>query len=182
MTVTIVVAIGANGVIGKDGDMPWPRTGDQLQFKALTMGHPIVMGRSTYESIGKPLPGRTSIVLTRNPLWAVDIPSVTVETGTLEFGSTLRLPGEIADGVIVAHTLTDALAHGLGRDDQVFLIGGAQVYAAALADGLVDQMVVTHVHLSPEGDASFPEIDLADWDETDRDAYDGYDIATYARR
>ncbi len=157
MTVTIVVAIGANGVIGKDGDMPWPRTGDQLQFKALTMGHPIVMGRSTYESIGKPLPGRTSIVLTRNPLWA-------------------------ADGVIVAHTLTDALAHGLGRDDQVFLIGGAQVYAAALADGLVDQMVVTHVHLSPEGDASFPEIDLADWDETDRDAYDGYDIATYARR
>ena len=157
MTVTIVVAIGANGVIGKDGDMPWPRTVDQLQFKALTMGHPIVMGRSTYESIGKPLPGRTSIVLTRNPLWA-------------------------ADGVIVAHTLTDALAHGLGRDDQVFLIGGAQVYAAALADGLVDQMVVTHVHLSPEGDASFPEIDLADWDETDRDAYDGYDIATYARR
>ncbi len=157
MTVTIVVAIGANGVIGKDGDMPWPRTGDQLQFKALTMGHPIVMGRSTFESIGKPLPGRTSIVLTRNPLWA-------------------------ADGVIVAHTLTDALAHGLGRDDQVFLIGGAQVYAAALADGLVDQMVVTHVHLSPEGDASFPEIDLADWDETDRDAYDGYDIATYARR
>ena len=157
MTVTIVVAIGANGVIGKDGDMPWPRTGDQLQVKALTMGHPIVMGRSTYESIGKPLPGRTSIVLTRNPLWA-------------------------ADGVIVAHTLTDALAHGLERDDQVFLIGGAQVYAAALADGLVDQMVVTHVHLSPEGDASFPEIDLADWDETDRDAYDGYDIATYARR
>jgi len=157
VTVTIVVAIGANGVIGKDGDMPWPRTGDQLQFKALTMGHPIVMGRSTFESIGKPLPGRTSIVLTRNPLWA-------------------------ADGVIVAHTLTDALAHGLGRDDQVFLIGGAQVYAAALADGLVDQMVVTHVHLSPEGDASFPEIDLADWDETDRDAYDGYDIATYARR
>ena len=69
MTVTIVVAIGSNGVIGNDGDMPWPRTGDQQQFKALTMGHPIVMGRTTYESIGRPLPGRTSIVLTRNPDW-----------------------------------------------------------------------------------------------------------------
>lgn len=157
MTVTIVVAIGANGVIGNDGDMPWPPTGDQKQFKELTMGHPMVMGRTTYESIGRPLPGRTSIVLTRNTAWAAD------------------------EGVIVTHTLTDALAHGLGRDEDVFLIGGAQVYAEALEQDLVDRMVVTHVHQSPEGDAWFPQLDWSAWTETGRESHDGYDIATYDR-
>jgi dihydrofolate reductase len=156
MTVTIVVAIGSNGVIGRDGDMPWPRTGDQKQFKALTMGHPMVMGRTTYESIGRPLPGRTSIVLTRDPDWH-------------------------AEGVEVAHTLTDALASALGRDDEVFLIGGAQVYAAALAGDLVDRLVVTHVDLAPDGDAWFPAIDWATWSEVDREHHAGYDIATYTR-
>lgn len=156
MSVTIVVAIGANGVIGADGGMPWPRTGDQVQFKALTMGHPIVMGRATYDSIGRALPGRTTIVLTRDVAWS-------------------------ADGVLVAHSLTDALALGLGRDGEVFLIGGAQVYAEALADGLVDRMVVTHVHLSPDGDAWFPKIDWTTWTEVARETFDGYDIATYDR-
>jgi dihydrofolate reductase len=156
VTVTIVVAIGSNGVIGSNDEMPWPRTGDQQQFKALTMGHPIVMGRTTYESIGRPLPGRTSIVLTRNADWH-------------------------AEGVEVAHTLTDALALALGRDDEVFLIGGAQVYAEALAEGLVDRMVVTHVHLSPDGDAWFPDIDWTNWAEVSRETHDGYDIATYDR-
>ena len=156
MSVTIVVAIGSNGVIGNDGEMPWPRTGDQRQFKALTMGHPIVMGRTTYDSIGRPLPGRTSIVLTRNRDWHVP-------------------------GVEVAHTLPDALALALGRDDEVFLIGGAQVYAEALAAGLADRMVVTHVHLAPNGDAWFPELDWSTWTETAREAHDGYDIATYER-
>ncbi|MEV7396795.1 dihydrofolate reductase [Aeromicrobium sp. NPDC092404] len=156
MTVTIVVAIGSNGVIGNDGELPWPPTGDLAQFKALTMGHPIIMGRTTYESIGRPLPGRTSIVLTRNPEWQ-------------------------ADGVEVTHTLTEALARALDRDDEAFLIGGAQVYAEALAAGLVDRMVVTHVHLAPDGDAWFPELDWSTWTEVSREAYDGYDIATYDR-
>jgi dihydrofolate reductase len=157
MSVTIVVAIGSNGVIGNNGDMPWPRTGDQRQFKELTMGHPIVMGRTTYESIGRPLPGRTSIVLTRNADWH-------------------------ADGVEVAHTLTDALAFGHGQDDEVFLIGGARVYAEALAEGLVDRMVVTHVPLAPDGDVWFPDLDWSAWSEVDREVHEGYDIATYARR
>lgn len=154
MTLVAVVAIGSNGVIGADGQMPWPRTGDQKQFKALTMGHPLVMGRATYESIGKPLPGRTSIVLTRDRSWR-------------------------ADGVEIAHTLADALARAAELDDEVYLIGGAQVYAEALAEGLVDRMVVTHVHLAPEGDAWFPDIDWPEWTETAREAHDGYDITTY---
>ena len=154
MTVTIVVAIGQNGVIGRDGDLPWPRTGDLAHFKALTMGHPLVMGRATYESIGRPLPGRTSIVLTRDPSWT-------------------------ADGVEVAADLPAALARGAELDDEIFLVGGAQVYAEALATGVVDRMVVTHVHLSPDGDAWFPDVDWSTWTETDRVAHDGYDIATY---
>lgn len=154
--VTIVVAIGQNGVIGADGDMPWPRTGDQVQFKALTMGHPMIMGRTTYESIGRPLPGRTSIVLTRNPSWA-------------------------AEGVEVAGDLPAGLARAAELDDEVFLIGGAQVYAAAIEAGVVDRMVVTHVHLSPEGDAWFPDVDWTAWHETSREKYDTYDIATYDR-
>jgi dihydrofolate reductase len=156
VTVTIVVAIGQNGVIGADGDMPWPRTGDQVQFKELTMGHPMIMGRATYESIGRPLPGRTSIVLTRDPSWS-------------------------AEGVEIAHDLPAALAMANELDDEVFLIGGAQVYAAAFAAGVVDRMVVTHVHLSPEGDAWFPDVDWSSWHETTRETHDGYDVATYVR-
>jgi dihydrofolate reductase len=151
---TIVVAIGRNGVIGADGDLPWPRTGDLAQFKALTMGHPMVMGRTTFESIGRPLPGRTSIVLSRDPAWTVD-------------------------GALVAGDLPTALARAAELDDEVFVIGGAQVYAAAFAAGVVDRMVVTHVDLAPEGDAWFPDVDWSQWAETDRQAHDGYDIATY---
>ncbi|NRQ50319.1 dihydrofolate reductase [Aeromicrobium stalagmiti] len=156
MTCTIVVAIGHNGVIGRDGDLPWPPTGDLAHFKALTMGHPLVMGRTTFESIGRPLPGRTSIVLTRDPTWN-------------------------ADGVEVAGDLAAALARAAELDDDVFLVGGAQVYAEALGAGLVDRMVVTHVHQSPDGDAWFPDVDWKAWTETSREAHDGYDIATYDR-
>jgi dihydrofolate reductase len=154
MTVTIVVAIGRSGVIGKDGDLPWPPTGDLAQFKALTMGHPMIMGRTTFESIGRPLPGRTSIVLTRDARWS-------------------------ADGVEIAGDLPSALAMASLLDEDVFLIGGSQVYATALESGVVDRMVVTHVHLSPDGDAWFPEVDWSQWRETRRQPHDGYDIATY---
>jgi dihydrofolate reductase len=153
---TVVVAIGDNGVIGRDGDLPWSRTGDLAHFKALTTGHPIVMGRTTFESIGRPLPGRTSIVLTRDPAWT-------------------------AEGVEVVHGLDEALAVAAGLDDDVFLIGGAQVYAEALAQDVVDRMVVTRVHQSPDGDAWFPELDWSLWPETSRETYDGFDIVTHDR-
>jgi len=156
MTVTLVVAMGASGVIGANGEIPWPRTGDQVQFKALTMGHPMIMGRTTFESIGRPLPGRTSIVLTRDRDWS-------------------------ADGVLVAGRLDEALAHAAELHSETFIIGGAQVYATALDDGVVDRMVVTHVNLSPDGDAWFPALDWNEWIETDRETFEGYDIATYDR-
>jgi dihydrofolate reductase len=154
--VSIVVAIGDNGVIGSDGDLPWSPTGDLAQFKALTMGHPLVMGRTTYESIGRPLPGRTSIVLTRDPRWS-------------------------SDGVEVVHDLDGALRRAAELDDDVFVIGGAQVYAAVLSDDLADRMVVTHVHQSPDGDAWFPEVDWSSWSQESTAEDDGYDVVTYLR-
>ncbi|MFO6453170.1 MULTISPECIES: dihydrofolate reductase [unclassified Aeromicrobium] len=162
MTVTVAVAVGENGVIGFEGGMPWPRTGDMRQFKELTWGHPIVMGRATYESIGRPLPGRTSIVLTRRAGWD---------------------PGD--PGLIVAGDLDAALTRARELDDQVFLIGGAAVFDEALERDLVDTMVVTHVPLSPPGDTFFAPIDPDRWTEVERVAHAGtpdYEIATYVRR
>ena len=159
MTVTLVVAIGANGVIGVDGGLPWRLPEDLASFKALTMGHPMVMGRTTFESIGRPLPGRTTIVVTRNPDWS-------------------------ADGVEVAPTLEAALERAHELDDEVFLVGGAQVYAQALDAGLVDLMCVTRVAASPEGDTSFPKIDWMQWREVGRVPHSGepsFDIVTYQR-
>jgi len=159
MTVTLVVAIGANGVIGVDGGLPWRLPEDLASFKALTMGHPMVMGRRTFESIGRALPGRTTIVVTRDPDWS-------------------------ADGVDVAPTLEAALERAGELDDEVFLVGGAKVYAQALKAGLVDLMCVTRVAASPEGDTRFPSIDWMQWREVGRVPHGGepsFDIVTYER-
>ena len=123
------------------------------------MGHPIVMGRTTFESIGRPLPGRTTIVLTRDPDWS-------------------------ADGVEVASTIDAALERAHEIDDEVFVVGGAQVYAQALDAGLVDLMCVTRVAASPEGDTLFPSIDWMQWREVGHVPHGGepsFDIVTYQR-
>lgn len=159
MTVTLVVAMGANGVIGVDGGLPWRLPEDLAHFKKLTMGHPMVMGRRTYESIGRALPGRSTIVLTRDLHWSVE-------------------------GVEVAPTIESAIARAHEIDDEVFVVGGAQVYAQVLEAGLVDLMCVTRVAASPEGDTSFPKIDWLGWSEVGHVPYGGnpsFDIVTYQR-
>lgn len=167
MSVTLVVAMGANRVIGVDGSLPWRLPEDLAHFKRVTLGHPMVMGRATYASIGRPLPGRTTVVLTRDRGWT---------------------PGPGGDGVLVATSLDDALAQASALDDEVFLVGGAQVYAQALEAGLVDTMVVTRVAASPEGDAFFPVLDWEAWREVGRVPHVGpepervpFDIVTYTR-
>ncbi|RYJ06777.1 MAG: dihydrofolate reductase [Actinomycetales bacterium] len=156
MSVTLVVAMGANRVIGVDGSLPWRLPEDLAHFKQLTLGHPMVMGRTTFESIGRPLPGRTTIVVTRQADWS-------------------------AGGVEVAGSLDDALARGRELDDDVFLVGGAQVYAEALERGLVDVMVVTRVAQSPDGDTYFPSIDWSAWREVGEVPHEGFSIVTYER-
>jgi dihydrofolate reductase len=146
----LVAAVARNGVIGNGPDIPWRLPGEQAQFKALTMGHTLLMGRATYESIGRPLPGRTTIVLTRSASWS-------------------------ADGVLVAHSIEEALdvADTLAPEAQVKVAGGGEVYAAALPHA--DEQVLSLVDLAPDGDAFYPAYDPHQWLETERESYEGYD-------
>ena len=143
-----VAAVAENGVIGHDGDIPWSIPEDLKHFRATTKGNTVLMGRATYDSIGRPLPGRTTIVLTRSPTWT-------------------------ADGVLVAASLDEALALAEPRAGDVMIAGGSQVYAAALP--LADEQVLTFVHQSPEGDTFYPAYDRAAWVETAREPHEGYD-------
>lgn len=135
----IIVAMDARRGIGIDNTLPWRLPEDLAHFKRLTTGHPILMGRKTFDSIGRPLPGRRNIVITRNPDWC-------------------------HDGVETAASLPAALA--LLREERAYIIGGAQIYEQALA--LADQLIVTQINETFACDAFFPEIDDAVWQECDR--------------
>lgn len=139
-TITLVVAAADNGVIGRDDKMPWHLPADLSHFKLLTWGKPILMGRKTFESIGKPLPGRTNIVVTRDAAWA-------------------------RPGVVVAHTLDAAFA-AAGAAAEVMVIGGAQVYAECLP--LASRVELTRVHGDIAGDTHFPPLDPKQWREVAR--------------
>jgi dihydrofolate reductase len=152
--VVMVAAVAENGVIGDGPDIPWSIPGEQAEFKALTMGHTLVMGRTTYESIGRPLPGRTTIVLTRDPSWT-------------------------AAGVLVAHSIEAALAQADLLDGDVAVAGGGQVYADAMR--FADAQVITEVRLQPHGDAFYPDFDRGEWEESRRDHHDGYDRVWWER-
>lgn len=156
MTVSIVVAMGDSGVIGRGGGLPWRLPEDLAHFKRVTLGHPMIMGRKTYESIGRVLPGRTTIVVTRQPDWA-------------------------ADGVVVALTLEEAIGVARQLDTEIFLVGGGQVYAQALERDLVDTLIVSHVHDAPAGDTYFPDVDWSTWREETRAACEGFDVVIYRR-
>ncbi|MFY9914187.1 MAG: dihydrofolate reductase [Nocardioidaceae bacterium] len=159
MTVTIVAAVAANGVIGSAGDIPWKLPGEQARFKEITMGQVLVMGRLTYESIGRPLPGRTTIVVTRQVDW--------------------QPAGGMPDGLLVAATVEAALTWGAEIAAEVFVAGGAQVYAAALP--LSDRLLITWVEASPDGDTFFPDVDWTQWTETSREPHEGWTLAAYQR-
>ena len=153
--VVLVAAVARNGVIGNGPDIPWKLPGEQRLFKELTMGHVLLMGRTTYESIGRPLPGRTTIVLTRSATWS-------------------------ADGVLVAGSLDDALALADTVDGDVMVAGGGEVYAAALA--VADEQVISEVDLEPQGDAFYPAYDAGEWVEASREVFEGYERVRLLRR
>lgn len=153
--VVLVAAVADNGVIGANGDIPWRIPEDFAHFKRVTMGHTLVMGRATYDSIGRPLPGRTTIVLTRDPSWRVD-------------------------GVLVASDLGTALQLARDTPGDVVIAGGAQVYAEALP--LADEQILTEVHQSPAGDTFYPTFDRAEWTETAREFHGTHDRVWLRRR
>jgi dihydrofolate reductase len=152
-SVTLIAAVGRNGVIGADNQMPWHLPEDFAFFKRTTMGHTMVMGRRTFDSIGRVLPGRRTIVVTRQQDWS----HPDVET---------------------AHSLVDALDLA-GPADEVFICGGGQVYTEAMP--FAHRLLITEVDLSPEGDVRFPEIDISDWREVSRQPRDGFAWVAYER-
>lgn len=144
MRVSLIVAVAENGVIGRDGDLPWRIPADLGFFKQTTMGKPIIMGRKTWESIGRPLPGRTNIVLTRDRDFR-------------------------AKDATVVTDLEAALA-AAGDASEAMIIGGAQVYAMALPRA--SRIYLTEVHATPEGDTRLPEFSRDDWREVAREDHE----------
>lgn len=168
--IVLVAAVADNGVIGNAGDIPWSIPEDMRHFRTVTRGHTVVMGRVTFESIGRPLPDRTNVVVTRDPDWSAE--GVTV-AGSL----TEALAVAAATGAPTADTDADVPTADAG---EVIVIGGAQVYAAAMS--LADAQILTEVHQSPEGDTFYPAFDRSEWVETRREEHDGYDFVWLERR
>ncbi len=150
--ISIIAALAENRVIGVNNTLPWRLPNDLKHFRRLTTGHAIVMGRKNYESIGKPLPERTNIVVTRNRDYRVD-------------------------GCLIAHSLDEALRLA-GGDPEIFVIGGAEIYREALPRA--DRLYLTQVHAVVEGDTFFPEIDLKDWKEIAREQHAADEKHAYA--
>lgn len=137
---SLIVAVDEKGGIGRENQLPWRLPADLKRFKTLTMGHPIVMGRKTYDSIGRALPGRTSIIITHQA-------------------------GFQAEGCLVALNLEQALAIAQSISGEIFVIGGGQIFAQALP--LADQIYLTRVHTRVEADTFFPAIELGEWVEVE---------------
>jgi dihydrofolate reductase len=166
MKIVLLAAVADNGVIGRDNGLPFRQSSDLKRFKALTMGKPVLMGRKTYTSIGKPLPGRTNIVVSRDIAFA-------------------------PDGVQIARDLSSAMA--MAREDaarrgadEIVLIGGTDIFAQTMP--LADRLEITHVHARPAGDTYFPPIDATQWRAIARSEHPagpqdeaGFSYVTYAR-
>ncbi|RPH29378.1 MAG: dihydrofolate reductase [Bacteroidales bacterium] len=135
MTISIIVAVAENNAIGYDNHLLWHISEDLKRFKNLTIGHHIIMGRKTYESVGKPLPGRINIVISRQESYSVE-------------------------GGLIAKSLEEALELAK-QDSEVFIIGGAEIYKQALP--ITDKIYLTRVHAGLVGDAFFPELNLSEW-------------------
>jgi dihydrofolate reductase len=151
-----IAAVAANGVIGARNDIPWRIPADWRRFKALTMGNVVIMGRKTYDSIGRPLPGRTMFVITRDRMWR---------------GESVR----------AVPSVDEALDHAMLLDSpSIFVAGGGEIYRAAW--GRLTGLEITEVDQTPDGEVTFPEIDPTEWIETGREPHDGYRFVSYRRR
>ena len=164
MKLSIIVAKARNNVIGKDNQLVWKLSGDLQHFKRNTLGHHIIMGRKTFESMGKPLPGRTSIVITRNKDYHVPAPHY------------------------VVHSLDEALKIAEEKSlEQAFILGGAEIFKQALP--ITDELIITEVDAGPEGDTYFPPVDYSTWEKVSEESHskDGkneydYTFVVYTRK
>jgi dihydrofolate reductase len=156
LPLTLIVAVADNGGIGLRGGLPWDVPEDVRHFKRATMGHAIIMGRRTWEEVGRPLPGRRNVVVSRDPSFR-------------------------PEGAVVARSFDEALALARQTDEEPFVIGGAGIYAAALP--LATRLLVTEIHREVEADTFFPAFDRSLWREAERRAggTPGVEFVTYLR-
>ena len=157
MQISLIAAMASNRVIGHKGDIPWKIPGEQKMFKEITMGHTVIMGRKTYESLGRPLPGRTNIVITRQAAYQ-------------------------APGCVIAHDLDGALASCSAEENEAFICGGGQLYLQALP--MVDKIYLTVLSREIAGDTYFPEISEAEFEVTKSQRVEGvepYSFYIYER-
>lgn len=152
--VVLVAAVARNGVIGRADGLPWHLPEDLRHFREVTRGHTVVMGRRTFEAIGHPLPYRTNVVVTRSADWT-------------------------HEGVFTAASLEAALELARSLEGDVMVIGGGQVYAAAMA--FADAQILTEVHAEPEGDTHYPAFERSSWREVRREPHDGFDFVWWER-
>ncbi|PID54227.1 MAG: diacylglycerol kinase [Micrococcales bacterium] len=179
--VTVVAAVARNGVIGAGNAMPWRLPADLRRFKELTMGGVLIMGRATYESIGRPLPGRTTVVITRAANWAPADGSPTEGPPGRPCGQgsgTAAAGGLPRPAVRRAASLEHALDIADELDKQAFVVGGGQIYRLALP--VAHAAELTEIDLEPAGDTTFPVLG-AQWHEVSRDQHDEYAFVRYER-
>ena len=158
MSIIIIVAVATNGVIGRaNGEMPWHVKEDFQHFKKTTIGFPIIMGRKSFESLGKPLKGRENIVVTRNTNLNYDF-----------------------DDVLIVHSLNEAIEHcKLLNKEKIFITGGGQIYKQSIS--IADEMIISHMKFDAEGEVKFPDIDMNEWYIDSKDKRDQFEIVTYKR-
>lgn len=162
-----IAAVARNGVIGDGRDIPWHISADLQRFKRLTMGQVVIMGRKTYDTIGHPLPGRTTFVITRDRMWRGDgVRAVPFVEEAIQLGTDLASPYPSE-----------------GRPPEppraIFVAGGGEIYR--LAWDHLDRMEITEVDLEPAGDVTFPAIRATEWQETAREPHDGFSFVSYRR-
>ncbi len=157
--IVIIVAIAKNGVIGKaNGEMPWHIKEDFQHFKKTTMGFPIIMGRKSFESLGKPLPGRENIIVTRNTNLKYDF-----------------------DGIKIFYSLQDAVDYSRSLNkEKVFITGGGEIYNQSIS--FADEMIISHMKFDVVGEVKFPDFNVDDWKIISRDEKEEFEIVTYLRR
>lgn len=159
MKIVIIVAVAQNRVIGRaSGEMPWHVSEDFKHFKQTTLGHPVLMGRKSFESLGKPLKGRENIVITRNKNYN---------------------PG--FDEVKIFHSLEDAVSYcKLKGEDKIFITGGGEIYRQSIS--LADEMIISYMKFDAEGEITFPDFSNDDWKIVSRDDREQFEIVTYKRK
>lgn len=159
MRIVIIVAIAKNGVIGKaNGEMPWHVKEDFQHFKKTTMGFPIIMGRKSFESLGKPLPGRENIIVTRNTNLKYDF-----------------------DGIKIFYSLQDAVDYSRSLNkDKIFITGGGEIYNQSIS--FADEMIISHMKFDVVGEVKFPDFNVDDWKIISREEKKEFEIVTYLRR